>query len=238
MLRGRRIVAVDRRGKYLWFVLDSHQALLAHLGMSGQFLLRAPDAVRPTHARLRIRFSEGENDLWFADQRTFGALAVCALVDDLPRDIRHIAVDVLDERFDVRDFHRRLTRRTTGIKRALLDQTLISGVGNIYADEALWRARLHYATPTASMRFAVTQRLTAAVRDVFREALQAGGTTFDGLYVNVNGRSGYFSRSLAVYGRAGRPCPRCETPIRREPFMGRSSFRCPRCQPTPRRPHW
>jgi formamidopyrimidine-DNA glycosylase len=122
----------------------------------------------------------------------------------------------------------------TEIKRALLDQTVISGVGNIYADEALWRARLHGARPTDALTRPVVRRLLAHVRDVLAEAIVAGGTSFDALYVNVNGASGYFDRSLAAYGQAGRPCRRCGTPIRREHFMNRSSFSCPRCQPRPR----
>ena len=128
-----------------------------------------------------------------------------------------------------------LRRRRTGVKRALLDQTLISGVGNIYADESLWRARLHWARPTDTLTRPTARVLLGHVRDVLTAAIGAGGTSFDSLYVNVNGESGYFDRSLAVYGRAGEPCLRCATPVRRDPFMNRSSFTCPKCQPRPRR---
>ena len=128
--------------------------------------------------------------------------------------------------------------RRTGIKRALLDQSLVSGIGNIYADEALWRARLHWARPTETLNGPEVSRLLAAVREVLAEALAAGGTSFDDLYVNVNGQSGYFERSLAVYGREGFGCPRCGTPVRREKFMNRSAYTCPRCQPRPRRARW
>jgi formamidopyrimidine-DNA glycosylase len=127
--------------------------------------------------------------------------------------------------------------RRTGIKRALLDQSLISGVGNIYADEALWRARLHWARATATLTRPAVTGLLGHVREVLAEAMRAGGTSFDALYVNVNGESGYFDRSLNVYGRAGEPCPRCATPIRRDPFMNRSSYSCPHCQRRPRHPH-
>jgi formamidopyrimidine-DNA glycosylase len=156
----------------------------------------------------------------------------------LPPEIAHIAPDVLEEAFDDEVFHARLRRRRTGLKRALLDQSLISGVGNIYADEGLWRARLHYARATETMRRPDTARLLDGVRSVMTSALDQGGTSFDSLYVNVNGESGYFDRSLAVYGRRDEPCPRCGRPIRRESFMNRSSYLCPVCQPRPRTPHW
>jgi formamidopyrimidine-DNA glycosylase len=156
----------------------------------------------------------------------------------VPAPIAHIAPDPLEEAFSPQEFTVRLRRRRTGIKRALLDQSLISGIGNIYADEALWRARLHWARPTEMMRPSEVARLLTAVQEVLTEALTAGGTSFDSLYVNVNGESGYFERSLEAYGRAGQPCSRCGTPIRRDSFMNRSSYSCPRCQPRPRSAHW
>jgi formamidopyrimidine-DNA glycosylase len=156
----------------------------------------------------------------------------------VPEPIAHIAPDPLEAAFDPDAFSSRLRRRRTGIKRALLDQSLVSGVGNIYADEALWLARLHWARPTETMKPAEVRRLLAAVQEILIAALKAGGTSFDSLYVNVNGESGYFERSLEAYGRAGRPCSRCGTPIVRDSFMNRSSFSCPRCQPRPRRAHW
>ena len=155
----------------------------------------------------------------------------------VPAPIAHIAPDPLEAAFDPDDFAARLTRRHTGVKRALLDQSLISGVGNIYADEALWRARLHWARPTETLRRGEVSRLLEAVSEVLSEALRAGGTSFDALYVNVNGESGYFDRSLQAYGREGEPCGRCGTPIRRDAFMNRSSYSCPHCQPRPRRAH-
>ena len=156
----------------------------------------------------------------------------------MPAPIAHIAPDPVEAAFDPGVFAARLTRRRTGVKRALLDQSLISGVGNIYADEALWRARLHWARPTETLNRGEVSRLLEAVRDVLTEALKAGGTSFDSLYVNVNGESGYFDRSLQVYGREGEPCTRCATPIRRDSFMNRSAYSCPRCQPRPRNAHW
>ena len=247
-LTGRRLLAACRRGKYLWFPLDSGDALLAHLGMSGQLLIVGSDAQPGPHLRVRLAFADGDPQLWFVDQRTFGGLALCPGGPafpghcpggaDLPAAIAHIAPDPLDSSFDVAAFHTALRARHTGLKRALLDQGLVSGVGNIYADEALWRARLHYARPTHTMLRPVTVRLVAALRSVFADALTAGGTSFDRLYVNVNGESGYFDRALAVYGRRGEPCARCGTTIRRDSFMNRSSFFCPRCQPRPRTPHW
>jgi len=191
--------------------------------------------------------------MWFVDQRTFGHLLVADLVPTadggpggvgsptavLPEEVAHIARDLLDPGLAPGTpgraaLLRRLRSRHTGVKRALLDQTLVSGVGNIYADEGLWRARIHYAQETATLTRARAEALLDGVAEVMRGALAVGGTSFDSLYVNVNGASGYFDRSLVAYGQAGRPCARCGTPIVREPFMNRSSFRCPRCQRAPR----
>jgi formamidopyrimidine-DNA glycosylase len=284
-LTGRTFLRAERRGKYLWFALDDTEALLAHLGMSGQFLVGDPGRPLSPHVRVRFTFTDGGPDLRFTDQRTFGHLMLCGLspggmtppimggrrppiaplredaqraapaspadavaevkatglepagaaepvvrVRLVPQPIVHIAPDPLEDAFDAKDFAARLRRKKTQVKRALLDQSLISGIGNIYADEALWRARLHWARPTDTLRPAEVSRLLEAVREVLSEALKAGGTSFDALYVNINGQSGYFSRSLAVYGRAGQACPRCGTPIQRVAFMNRSSFSCPRCQ--------
>jgi formamidopyrimidine-DNA glycosylase len=237
VLEGQRITRVDRRGKYLWFALDSGDALLGHLGMSGQLLVKEPTTPPESHLRVVLELSSGRQ-LRFVDQRTFGGLAVSRGGAVLPPEIDHIARDPLDAAFDPEQFRIALRRRRTGIKRALLDQTLVSGIGNIYADEALWAARLHYARPTETLRRAEVAGLLAEVQTVMRRALAEGGTSFDALYVNVNGESGYFDRSLAVYGQAGRPCKRCGTQIRRDSFMNRSSFTCPRCQLRPRRPRW
>jgi formamidopyrimidine-DNA glycosylase len=242
-LRGARFEAANRRGKYLWLPFDSPdhttRALLVHLGMSGQLLVRSSASAVEPHLRVRMSFTDGGPDLRFVDQRTFGALAVTPTNgDDVPIEIEHIAYDPLDERFDDAAFARALRRRHTGIKRALLDQTLISGVGNIYADEGLWRARLHYARPTETMTGAEIARLLTGLRTVLIAALAERGTSFDALYVDVNGSSGYFERALQVYGRAGRPCGRCGTPIRKDRFMNRYSHTCPRCQPRPRRARW
>lgn len=234
-VRGRTITAARRRGKYLWLPMEE-DAILAHLGMSGQFLLSDPAAALSPHVRARFTFADSGPDLRFSDQRTFGHLVLSVGGAQLPPLIAHIAADPLEPAFDEASFIARLRGRRTGIKRALLDQSLVSGIGNIYADEALWRARLHWARPTGTLTRAEAARVLAAVREVLLEALTAGGTSFDSLYVNVNGESGFFGRSLAVYGRAGQPCLRCGTPIRRDPFMNRSAYSCPRCQPRPRSP--
>jgi len=236
-LRGATVGTVRRRGKYLWLPVDA-DALLAHLGMSGQLVVGEPGRPLTPHVRARFSFTDGGPDLRFVDQRTFGHLSFSPGGAELPAAIAHIAPDPLEPAFDDELFVARLRKRRTGVKRALLDQSLISGVGNIYADEALWRARLHWARGTDALRRADVIRLLGAVRDVFAEAIHAGGTSFDSLYVQVNGLSGYFDRSLAVYGRAGEPCPRCGAPVLREKFMNRSSFRCPRCQPKPRHGRW
>lgn len=235
-LRGRRIRAVRRRGKYLWLDLGNGEVLLAHLGMSGQMRIQPPGAADETHLRVRIQFADGDPELRFIDQRTFGGLSVEDMIDDLPTPVAHIARDPLDPSFDLDEAIAGIQARRTGLKRALLNQTLVSGIGNIYADEALWRAQLHGARPTATLTRAQGRTVLSAVTEVMTEALAAGGTSFDALYVNINGASGYFDRSLAAYGQAGRPCPRCGTAIQREPFMNRSSFSCPRCQPPTRQP--
>jgi formamidopyrimidine-DNA glycosylase len=234
VLDGRTVVDVCRRGKYLWLPLDSGDAILGHLGMSGQMLMRTAAAADEAHLRVRFRFRDGDPELRFVDQRTFGGLAVSEGGADLPAEIAHIARDPMDPGFSDEEFTARLRGRHTEVKRALLDQSLISGVGNIYADEALWRAKLHGARPADALTRPAAHRLLGHVRDVLREALRAGGTSFDSLYVNVNGESGYFDRALHAYGREGEPCDRCGTPIRREAFMNRSSYSCPHCQPRPR----
>jgi formamidopyrimidine-DNA glycosylase len=231
--RGRTITGALRRGKYLWLPMGE-DALLAHLGMSGQLLVG--DASRPLtpHVRVRLTFTDSGPDLRFSDQRTFGHLSLAPGGAVLPPAIAHIAPDPLEPAFDLAAVTARLRARRTGIKRALLDQSLVSGIGNIYADEALWRARLHWARQSQLLRPAAIARLFASVQEVFAESLSAGGTTFDSLYVDVNGQGGYFERSLAVYGRSGQPCRRCGTPVRRDLFMNRSAFSCPKCQPRPR----
>jgi formamidopyrimidine-DNA glycosylase len=233
-LVGHRFTAAHRRGKYLWLALDNGDAMIAHLGMSGQMLVQPRAGAPERHLRVVFELSDG-NDLRFVDQRMFGGLWISDGGAALPGEIAHIARDPLDPLFDDAVFMSATRRRHTGIKRALLDQTLISGVGNIYADESLWAAKLHYARPTETLRRAEIERLLAEIREVMLRALREGGTSFDSMYVNVNGESGYFERSLAVYGQEGEPCPRCGTPIRRDSFMNRSSFTCPTCQPRPRR---
>ncbi|MFE9745612.1 bifunctional DNA-formamidopyrimidine glycosylase/DNA-(apurinic or apyrimidinic site) lyase [Saccharothrix saharensis] len=237
-LTGQRLEAARRRGKYLWVDLSGGDAMLAHLGMSGQMLVQPVDAPDEKHLRVRVRFADGGPELRFVDQRTFGGLALAEIVEvdgaRLPRPVAHIARDPMDPAFDPDAAVAALRRRRTEVKRALLDQTLVSGVGNIYADEALWRARLHGLRPADKLTRAKAAELLAHATQVMLEALGEGGTSFDALYVNVNGQSGYFDRSLAVYGRENEPCRRCGTAVRREPFMNRSSYSCPRCQPRPR----
>lgn len=236
-------------------------ALMAHLGMSGQLLMQDPDVPDEKHLKVRIKLSPVDGmpeQLRFVDQRIFGGLFVTSLIPtsdggpgglgetplpEIAEEAAHIARDPLDPHFSFDAFYRRIKNRKTGIKRALLDQSVISGIGNIYADEALWRARLHYARATDTMRRADAGKLVEAVKDVMNAALAAGGTSFDSLYVNVNGDSGYFARSLNAYGRAGELCGRCEaiglhSVIKREQFMNRSSYTCPVCQPRPRNGRW
>jgi formamidopyrimidine-DNA glycosylase len=237
-LEGRTFTAASRRGKFLWLPLDDGEAaLIAHLGMSGQMLLRAPDTAAERHERIRIHLEHpihGELAIVFSDQRTFGSLAVDTLIHDgpslIPTQVGHIARDPVDALFDDDSFRQALGRKNSAIKRVLLDQSVVSGIGNIYADEALWAARIHPETPASRLSTPAVRTLLAEVRAVLAKALAEGGTSFDAQYVNVNGQAGYFAHSLNAYGRGGQPCPRCGQPIRREAFMNRSSHFCPRCQ--------
>lgn len=256
---GVRLHAPERRGKFMWIPLaaaadpavadptatsQSSLALLAHLGMSGQMLLRSHEAPDDAHVRIRLWIEHPEHGdlrLDFADQRLFGSLALDALAPAadgfgaLPGQAAHIARDPLDPHFDDSAFVARLRSRGLKVKQALLDQTLISGVGNIYADEALWRARLHPETRSNTISVRKAREVLAVLREVFAQALAEGGTSFDAQYVNVNGAAGYFAHSLNAYGRTGEPCNRCGAAIARIPFAGRSSHFCPRCQRQPRR---
>ena len=231
-LAGHSFTAARRRGKYLWLPLDDGDALLAHLGMSGQMLVQPPGAADERH--LRVRFDLGGVELRFVDQRMFGGLSLSPGGADLPPEIAHIARDPLDPEFDDEEFVRRVRRSESGIKRILLNQSVISGVGNIYADEALWRAQVHGERPGRMLTRAQVHAVLDGTRAVMVAALGEGGTSFDALYVNVNGESGYFDRSLQAYGQEDRPCARCGTPIRRVAFMNRSSYFCPACQRPPR----
>jgi formamidopyrimidine-DNA glycosylase len=252
-LVGREFASTERRGKFLWLPMGSStlrrgsvertsgtDALVIHLGMSGQVLLR--DSTAPVDRLTRISLDlehpqHGELRVDFVDQRIFGSMAVDDLVETadvagqtVPRQAAHIARDPIDDHFDDARFYEALAARKTGVKRALLDQTLVSGIGNIYADEALWASSIHYDQPTATLSKARATKLLGEVRIVLAKALAEGGTSFDAQYLNVNGESGYFSHSLNAYGRQGMPCARCGRMIVREQFMNRGSHFCPRCQ--------
>ena len=272
-LEGARVLDVVRRGKFLWLPLADTPpgdaaaadvpavALMAHLGMSGQLLMQDSAVPDEKHLKVRLLLSPADGmpeQLRFVDQRIFGGLFLTSLVPTpdggpgglaetplplIAEEASHIARDPLDPYFSFEEFYRRLRTRKTGLKRALLDQRLVSGIGNIYADEALWKAKLHYARPTDTLRRTDALRVLDAAREVMTQALAAGGTSFDSLYVNVNGASGYFDRSLNAYGREGMECKRCAAAglvsiMKREQFMNRSSYTCPVCQPRPRNGRW
>src|SRR3954464_12358345 len=234
-LLNMRITGTGRRGKYLWLTLSDDSALVVHLGMSGQMLLGPLQ--RENHLRIAALLDDG-TVLSFVDQRTFGGwmLADVVTVDgtEVPVPVAHLARDPLDPKFNRDGVVTVLRRKHSEIKRQLLDQTVVSGIGNIYADEALWRAKINGARLASSLTRPQLRSILDNAADVMNDALRQGGTSFDSLYVNVNGESGYFDRSLDAYGREGEPCRRCGSPIRREHFMNRSSFSCRRCQPRPR----
>ena len=229
-----RITGTGRRGKYLWLTLDDGSALVVHLGMSGQMLLG--EVPNENHLRIATHLDDG-TALSFVDQRTFGGWMLADLVTvdgtELPAPVAHLARDPLDPKFNRDGVVMVLRRKHSEIKRQLLDQTVVSGIGNIYADEALWRAKVNGARQASSLTRAKLGELLDAAADVMVDALGHGGTSFDSLYVNVNGESGYFDRSLDAYGREGEPCRRCGAVMRREKFMNRSSYYCPKCQPRP-----
>ena len=256
-LLGSRISGTGRRGKYLWLTLDegpdeplarreTDSALVVHLGMSGQMLLGSTPSTGATdpprepnenHLRIAALLDDGTT-VSFVDQRTFGGWMVTELVDvdgaQVPEPVAHIARDPLDPGFDRDAVVNVLRHKNSEIKRQLLDQTVVSGIGNIYADEALWRARVNPTRLASGLSRRKLAELLDAATAVMSDALGQGGTSFDSLYVNVNGESGYFDRSLDAYGRDGQPCRRCGAVMRREKFMNRSSCYCPRCQPRPR----
>lgn len=227
-LPGRTVTGTGRRGKYLWLTLDTGEALLVHLRMSGQMLVGKHGDVQSPH--LRIRADMGEVELAFVDQRTFGYWQLTELVEGIPLPATHIAPDPFEPDFDLRDTARAMRRRSTKLKTVLLNQEVVSGIGSIYADEAMWAARLRPWRTARTMRQRDAEAVLDASREVMARSLEQGGTSFDALYVNVNGASGYFSRSLNAYGQAGRPCARCGTPIERVVVGGRSSYFCPVCQ--------
>jgi formamidopyrimidine-DNA glycosylase len=234
-LIGAHVTGTGRRGKYLWLAMSDGAALVIHLGMSGQMLLG--DVPKADHLRIAALLDD-DTRLSFVDQRTFGGWLLSEVVEVdasmVPVAVAHLARDPLDPRFDADSVVAVLRRKHSEIKRQLLDQTVVSGIGNIYADEALWRARVNGVRVASSMTRRQLRMVLDAAAEVMTDALGHGGTSFDSLYVNVNGESGYFDQSLDAYGREGLPCRRCGAVIRREKFMNRSSFYCPRCQPRPR----
>lgn len=250
-LAGLSISAVARRGKFLWMPLSNERALVGHLGMSGQILLRTPGFEPDRHTRVIVQFeTEGATaiEMRFVDQRIFGALFTDDLVATrdgkpggyspeapiearIPQTASHIARDLLDPAFDAEQVVKTLATRSAGIKRLLLDQGILSGIGNIYADESLWRARLHYDQPAKTISPERLHELIGHAVAVLSEAVERGGTSFDEQYKNVNGESGYFSQLLNAYGQTDQPCARCATQIRRDSWANRGSHFCPKCQP-------
>jgi formamidopyrimidine-DNA glycosylase len=231
-LAGARITGLNRRGKFLWFELNRPYHLVAHLGMSGQFLINRNDRPQAKHVRAQFNLQRGlrKRELIFNDQRTFGWLSIEESVAGIPTSALHIAPDPFDALFNKAAAIKNFAKRNIKIKTALLNQEIMSGVGNIYADETLWRAKIHPETSTAALSSQKIARIVDYATEVMGEAIAQGGTSFDDLYINVNGESGFFEQSLAAYGQTNQPCPRCGTPIKRITFGARSSHFCPRCQ--------
>ncbi|EEI16906.1 bifunctional DNA-formamidopyrimidine glycosylase/DNA-(apurinic or apyrimidinic site) lyase [Corynebacterium lipophiloflavum] len=229
VLPGLQVTGTGRRGKFMWLTLDDGAALMVHLRMSGQMLVGPPGTVTSPHLRIRALLDDVE--LAFVDQRTFGSWLYASLgADGVPESISHIAPDPFDADFDIVQRARLVRTRSSAIKTVLLNQGIVSGIGSIYADEALWAAGVKPTRRARSLRQSDAVQVLERSRDVMAEALAQGGTSFDSLYVNVNGASGYFSRSLNAYGRAGQRCRRCGTEMRKVVVNGRSSCFCPGCQ--------
>jgi formamidopyrimidine-DNA glycosylase len=233
VLPGRKIVKVDRRGKYMWLLLDNDQALIIHLGMSGQVLLPSSKEAPHRHLRIRLSISEIDKEIHFVDQRTFGHMTLNDLEDGIPKSVNKVAPDVFAPEYQQKFVVEKIRKSNSEIKKLLLDQGVMSGVGNIYADEALWRAKVHPQRIGKDLTPTQIGKIIDKCKEVMSQAIAAGGTSFDDLYVNVNGESGYFDRSLAAYGQTGTPCPRpkCHGLITKARFMGRYSHFCTNCQP-------
>ena len=231
-LTGAKITGTARRGKFLWLTLDRPYVLVAHLGMSGQFLIHQKDRPSPKHIRAEFKLKKPLRslDLVFNDQRTFGWLSVEETTNEIPSSALHIAPDPFDPLFDKDAAIKNYLKRNIKIKTALLNQEIISGVGNIYADETLWRAKCHPETLTSALTHKKVSTIIDFATEVMQEAINQGGTSFDDLYIDVNGESGFFEQSLAAYGQEDQPCQRCGTPIKRITFGARSSHFCPKCQ--------
>ena len=236
VLPGRKIVKVDRRGKYMWLLLDNDQALIIHLGMSGQVLLPSSNEAPHRHLRIRLSISEIDKEIHFVDQRTFGHMTLDDLEDGIPKSVKQVAPDLFELEYQQKVVVEKIRKSNSEIKKLLLDQGIMSGVGNIYADEALWRAKIHPQRIGKELTSAQIVKIIEKCKVVMSQAIAAGGTSFDDLYVNVNGESGYFDRSLAAYGQNGAPCPRpkCRGLITKARFMGRYSHFCANCQPKSR----
>ena len=231
-LQGAKITGTNRRGKFMWLTLNRPYVLVAHLGMSGQFLIHQKDRPKATHVRAQFTLSKSlrTRELVFNDQRTFGWLSVEETTNNVPTSAHHIAPDPFDPLFDKEKTINNYRKRNIKIKTALLNQEIMSGVGNIYADETLWRAKIHPEISTSDLTPKKISTIIDFATEVMSEAIKQGGTSFDDLYINVNGESGFFEQSLAAYGQEDQPCPRCGTPIKRITFGQRSSHFCPRCQ--------
>ena len=231
-LQGAKITGTNRRGKFMWLTLNRPYVLVAHLGMSGQFLIHQSDRPKATHIRAQFTLAKPlrTKELVFNDQRTFGWLSVEETTNNVPTSAQHIAPDPFDPLFDKATTINNYRKRNIKIKTALLNQEIMSGVGNIYADETLWRSKIHPEISTAELSPKKISTIIEFATEVMHEAIEKGGTSFDDLYINVNGESGFFEQSLAAYGQEDEPCPRCGTPIRRITFGQRSSHFCPRCQ--------
>jgi formamidopyrimidine-DNA glycosylase len=234
-LEGRRLVTVSRKGKALALELAAEDGsrprfLLVRLGMTGQFTVKPHEAPLDSHTHVLLALDDGREELRFRDVRRFGRLRSCTR-EELEAVLGALGPDA--QRVTERQFLAAMRGRHGAIKSWLMNQNLLAGLGNIYADEALFEARLHPLAQPGRVSAEKAHRLYKAVRKVLDRAVQLGGTTFSD-YLNAEGRPGAFLEKLRVYQHTGEPCRRCGHAIRRMVIAGRSSHFCPQCQPRPR----
>ena len=226
-LVGATITAVRRHGKYLLVDTDTPSTLLVHLGMTGRFQIRPANAERARHTHLVLGL--GDRELRFSDPRRFGQLDVF----ERAKERAHPALEILGPDglapIDVAAFLEAAKQRRTTLKAFVLDQSVIAGVGNIYASEALWRAKLRPTKRTMRLTRAGAELLAASIAEVFALALDNGGTTLAD-FVDADGNAGENADYLSVYDRAGQQCPRCSSVIKRSVLQGRATYYCPTCQ--------
>lgn len=229
---GRCIHAIDRRAKYLLLRMDDGAMLVIHLGMTGKLGLMTGETPRHIHDHLLLSLDD-DSELRFNDSRRFGTVIVWPAAEAAPAEQRFSAregVEPLGDRFHADHLLRLAHRRRVPVKSLLMNSRLIAGIGNIYANETLFAARIHPLTPAGDLKLEDWQRIVREARRILRQAIEAGGSTIAD-FLGASGHPGYFQHSFNVYGRDNQPCPVCSHPILKIKVAGRATYLCPACQP-------